>query len=300
MALSLLADEPHVWEEAQVHSAVVVVSAARGQRETATTHLSQAQQAARIAGTPEALFAAQTAQASLARAEGRPDLVAVALRPVREERRLLGVSLALGWWHTLISALIATGQLEEAERGIAEIGAAGVGEPGLGMRTALLQAEFAAATGHLTDATKCFERALLHAGTEIPIIERALLHHRVGNHRLSIGDRRNAVSELRSARQLLDPLGAKPYLERVDADLQTCGIGVNRGENQVLDLTDREQNVVVLVARGMTNRETASQLYISEKAVEYHLGNIYGKLGISSRRELRRTHPVATANASAP
>ena len=86
----------------------------------------------------------------------------------------------------------------------------------------------------------------------------------------------------------------------MDADLQTCGIGVNRGENQVLDLTDREQNVVVLVARGMTNRETASQLYISEKAVEYHLGNIYGKLGISSRRELRRTHPVATANASAP
>ena len=37
----------------------------------------------------------------------------------------------------------------------------------------------------------------------------------------------------------------------------------------------------------MTNREVAADLYVSEKAVEYHLRNIFGKLGISSRRELR-------------
>jgi DNA-binding NarL/FixJ family response regulator len=36
----------------------------------------------------------------------------------------------------------------------------------------------------------------------------------------------------------------------------------------------------------MTNREVASSLYVSEKAVEYHLSNIFGKLGIRSRREL--------------
>ena len=37
----------------------------------------------------------------------------------------------------------------------------------------------------------------------------------------------------------------------------------------------------------MTNKEIAQQMYVSEKAVEYHLRNVYGKLGISSRRELR-------------
>ena len=54
-----------------------------------------------------------------------------------------------------------------------------------------------------------------------------------------------------------------------------------------LDLTDREGDVVSLVAKGLSNREIAGQLYVSVKTVEYHLGNVFAKLGISSRRELR-------------
>ena len=45
--------------------------------------------------------------------------------------------------------------------------------------------------------------------------------------------------------------------------------------------------MAVLVAKGFTNPEVAEELYVSRKAVEYHLGNIFGKLGITSRRELR-------------
>ena len=45
--------------------------------------------------------------------------------------------------------------------------------------------------------------------------------------------------------------------------------------------------MAVLVAQGLSNPEVAEQLYISRKAVEYHLRNIYGKLAITSRRELR-------------
>jgi DNA-binding NarL/FixJ family response regulator len=51
-------------------------------------------------------------------------------------------------------------------------------------------------------------------------------------------------------------------------------------------LTNREQDVASLVAKGLTNREVAAQLYVSSKAVEYHLRNIFGKLGISSRNDL--------------
>ena len=52
-------------------------------------------------------------------------------------------------------------------------------------------------------------------------------------------------------------------------------------------LTDREHDVATLVAKGLTNREAAAELYISEKAVEYYLGNVFAKLGIRSRRQLR-------------
>jgi DNA-binding CsgD family transcriptional regulator len=52
-------------------------------------------------------------------------------------------------------------------------------------------------------------------------------------------------------------------------------------------LTAKEQVVAVMVADGMTNREVAADLYLSVKAIEYHLGNIFAKLGIRSRRELR-------------
>ena len=42
-----------------------------------------------------------------------------------------------------------------------------------------------------------------------------------------------------------------------------------------------------MVVRGLTNREVAAELYVTDKAVEYHLGNVYAKLGIRSRRRLR-------------
>jgi DNA-binding CsgD family transcriptional regulator len=45
--------------------------------------------------------------------------------------------------------------------------------------------------------------------------------------------------------------------------------------------------VTVGCAVGMTYKEIAAQMYVTEKAVEYHLLNVYGKLGISSRGELR-------------
>jgi DNA-binding NarL/FixJ family response regulator len=52
-------------------------------------------------------------------------------------------------------------------------------------------------------------------------------------------------------------------------------------------LTAREREVAELVSQGMTNQQAASRLYLSEKTVEFHLRNVYSKLGISSRRELR-------------
>ncbi|MDL5159578.1 helix-turn-helix transcriptional regulator [Actinomycetospora termitidis] len=51
-------------------------------------------------------------------------------------------------------------------------------------------------------------------------------------------------------------------------------------------LTPREREVVKLVAQGLTSREVAAALYVTPKAISYHLGNVFAKLGVTSRRQL--------------
>jgi DNA-binding NarL/FixJ family response regulator len=50
-------------------------------------------------------------------------------------------------------------------------------------------------------------------------------------------------------------------------------------------LTDREEEVLRLVAKGLTNRQVGERLYISGKTVSVHMSNVLGKLGASGRAE---------------
>ena len=146
----------------------------------------------------------------------------------------------------------------------------------------------ALAQGRPEAAIVHFDAALARFGPDDPFLERALTHHAYGQLLRAKGDRQQAVTRLRSAHQLLSSVGADPFLARVDADLAVAGIRApDKSRRSTLDLTDRERDVAVLVAQGLSNPEVAEQLYISRKAVEYHLNNTYGKLGISSRKELR-------------
>ena len=52
------------------------------------------------------------------------------------------------------------------------------------------------------------------------------------------------------------------------------------------NLTRREQEVATLVAQGLTNREIATRLFISERTAESHVEQIRGKLGFRSRSQL--------------
>jgi DNA-binding NarL/FixJ family response regulator len=51
--------------------------------------------------------------------------------------------------------------------------------------------------------------------------------------------------------------------------------------------------VAALAAVGKTNREIATELYVTPKTVEFHLRNVYGKLGVRSRIELARSYAAA-------
>ena len=84
-------------------------------------------------------------------------------------------------------------------------------------------------------------------------------------------------------------LGAVPFLADCDAELEACGLRAPKASaGNMLALTPREEVVARLVASGLSNREVAAQLYVSAKAIEYHLGHIYAKLGVTSRRHLAK------------
>jgi DNA-binding NarL/FixJ family response regulator len=88
---------------------------------------------------------------------------------------------------------------------------------------------------------------------------------------------------------LFGGLRAVPFVARTEAELAACHLPASAVKNQsVLALTSRETEVAHLVGKGLSNPEVAAELFISRKAVEYHLGNIYAKCGVQGRQQLRR------------
>jgi DNA-binding CsgD family transcriptional regulator/tetratricopeptide (TPR) repeat protein len=97
--------------------------------------------------------------------------------------------------------------------------------------------------------------------------------------------------ELRRSHEVLLALGARPAAAIVARRLRERGVrGVARGpraatQENPAGLTQRELEVLDLVAEGLTNAEIASRLVISEKTVGHHVSAILGKLGVGSRYE---------------
>jgi DNA-binding NarL/FixJ family response regulator len=104
------------------------------------------------------------------------------------------------------------------------------------------------------------------------------------------GQRRLAVERLRQAHALFQALRAAPFIARTEEELAACHLPGNpaKKKQSVLALTSRETEVAHLVGKGLSNPEIAAELFISRKAVEYHLGNVYAKCGLRGRQELRR------------
>jgi DNA-binding CsgD family transcriptional regulator len=101
--------------------------------------------------------------------------------------------------------------------------------------------------------------------------------------------RRDARAELRTAHDLFTTMGIEAFAERARRELLATGDTVRKRTVQTAsELTAQEAHIARLAVGGRTNVEIGAQLFLSTRTVEWHLGKVYTKLGVGSRRELPR------------
>jgi DNA-binding CsgD family transcriptional regulator len=101
------------------------------------------------------------------------------------------------------------------------------------------------------------------------------------------GRRVDAREQLRIAYTMLADIGMEAFAERARRELLATGETVRKRSVDTLDeLTPQEAQVARLASSGQTNQEIGAQLFLSPRTVEWHLGKVFGKLGVNSRKEL--------------
>jgi DNA-binding CsgD family transcriptional regulator len=107
----------------------------------------------------------------------------------------------------------------------------------------------------------------------------------------------DAREQLRAAHTLLSDTGMDAFAERARHELLATGETVRKRTLDSLDeLTPQELQIAQRAAEGHTNPQIGAQLFLSPRTVEWHLRKVFGKLGITSRQELRS----ALSDAGAP
>jgi DNA-binding CsgD family transcriptional regulator len=137
------------------------------------------------------------------------------------------------------------------------------------------------------DADDLYREAIDRLGLTRLRPELARAHLLYGEWLRREGRRVEAREQLRTAHELLAAIGMGAFAERARRELIATGEKVRKRGVETRDqLTPQEEQIARLARDGCTNPEIAAQLFLSARTVEWHLGKVFGKLGVSSRREL--------------
>ncbi len=294
-ARALAAGPTQPWSEALAMAISVDVAAYRGQWRVAEDYLARATDGAPALAQITDVVARHAIE--LAQARGDHDQVLAVLDPLWSDAFVEALSRTRQVRPMMVArilALVAADRLRDAERALGAYEETNAQWPG-GERPAQL----GRLRGVLAEARGDPRAAQAHYASDLALpeldhfpFERAQLLIASGRLERTLGHRREAVRRLTEARDLLVRLRARPLLERCTRELAACGLPSRLDDP--LALTAREEDVVALVRQGHTNKEVAAALFLTVKTVEYHLRNIYAKLGFASRSELRRLWPGAS------
>ncbi|MEV0722815.1 AAA family ATPase [Micromonospora purpureochromogenes] len=147
------------------------------------------------------------------------------------------------------------------------------------------------------DADALYRKAIEHLGRCRIVVHLARARLLYGEWLRRHNRRQESRAQLRSAYEAFSRIGADGFAERARRELLATGETVRkRTAGTVTELTSQEAQIARLAKDGHTNGEIAAQMFISPRTVEWHLGNVFSKLGVSSRRQLRH---VALASETA-
>jgi DNA-binding CsgD family transcriptional regulator/tetratricopeptide (TPR) repeat protein len=135
-----------------------------------------------------------------------------------------------------------------------------------------------------------YGQAIEHLGRTRIKMELARSHLLYGEWLRRENRRRDARRQLRTAHDMLTASGADAFADRARRELAAAGESVAERATRASDsLTVQEAHIARLAGGGLTNAEIGAQLFLSPHTVEWHLRKVFTKLGITSRKQLRRS-----------
>jgi len=279
-ALPLAASTGHPGLTALPTAELALVAALRGDA-AADRHLTEVAEirGRHPIGITDGLVLGLTHWARGLRAAAQPATALHHLEQIKEPpvRRLAG--------YDLLDLAVRAGHLDLARDWVDELAdfAAGAGVPAA--VAAVEHGRALLADGG--DAEAHFERALAAHADSPRRADQARTQLAFGEYLRRARRRVDARDHLRAAVALFDELGAGPLAERAAQELRASGETARRRDvSTATDLTPQERQVATLVRQGLSNRDAAAQLFVSPRTVDFHLRNLFSKLGVASRAEL--------------
>ncbi|MCW2911457.1 MAG: ATPase [Actinomycetia bacterium] len=156
---------------------------------------------------------------------------------------------------------------------------------GIEARSRALLSDLTGANDLYREAIERFSRTRLRP-------ELARTHLLYGEWLRRAGRRVDAREQLRAAHHLFDAIGMEAFAERARRELLATGEKARkRSAGTHEELTPQEEQIARLARDGLSNPEIGAQLFVSARTIEWHLRNVFAKLGITSRRQLQTALP---------